>query len=330
MKDYKKILEGVVDIINTAEKSDIGFVNICSYIGENCPELKESEDERIRKELIEQVIYIVPNDDEVDNEGNVLPTYQKRIDKYRAWLEKQVPPHLSHDDEIMIRQLTEYFTTGKGLQNTNDTVVEWLEDVKRKLEKQGEQKPSMEGTFVNVDEVKESEDEKIRKDIIAFIKKRDRSGCDYDYDKWIDWLEMQGEQKPINPNAVKDLERAILAAHPTFEQKSEKKELKKSQRMIAAEAKEALYDKPAWSEEDEKVLEYLSMMYEESEFDANCIVYQNRNTGFEITAGEFNSFVKSLKDRATWKPSEEQLELLKDASMRYEGLQSLYDDLKKL
>ena len=49
MKDYKKILEGVVNIINTTEKTDIGFTNICSYIGENCPELKESKDERIRK-----------------------------------------------------------------------------------------------------------------------------------------------------------------------------------------------------------------------------------------------------------------------------------------
>lgn len=54
------------------------------------------------------------------------------------WIEKEVPFHLSHADEIMIRQLTEYFTTGKGLQNTNDTVVEWLEDVKRKLEKQSQ------------------------------------------------------------------------------------------------------------------------------------------------------------------------------------------------
>ena len=52
MKDYKKILEGVVSIISTTEKSDIGFANICTYIGENCPELKESEDEKIRKELI--------------------------------------------------------------------------------------------------------------------------------------------------------------------------------------------------------------------------------------------------------------------------------------
>lgn len=53
MKDYKEILEGVMNIINTTEKSDIGFVNICTYISENCPELKESEDERIRKGLIQ-------------------------------------------------------------------------------------------------------------------------------------------------------------------------------------------------------------------------------------------------------------------------------------
>ena len=43
MKDYKKILEGVVNIINITEKSDIGFANICTYIGDNCPELAESE-----------------------------------------------------------------------------------------------------------------------------------------------------------------------------------------------------------------------------------------------------------------------------------------------
>ena len=41
------------------------------------------------------------------------------------------------------------------------------------------------------DELNESE--RIRKALIAFIKKRDRSGCDYDYDKWIAWLEKQGE-----------------------------------------------------------------------------------------------------------------------------------------
>ena len=49
--NYKKILEGVVNIINTTEKSDIGFANICTYIGENCPELKESEGEKTKRML---------------------------------------------------------------------------------------------------------------------------------------------------------------------------------------------------------------------------------------------------------------------------------------
>lgn len=72
MKDYKKILEDVINIINTTEESDIGFINICAYIGENCPELVESEDERIRKSLID----MLKNDEKC---------YLKEI----AWLEKQ-------------------------------------------------------------------------------------------------------------------------------------------------------------------------------------------------------------------------------------------------
>ena len=53
--NYKEILEGVVDIIRTTEKTDIGFANICTYIGENCPELAESEDERNIKDLIDEL-----------------------------------------------------------------------------------------------------------------------------------------------------------------------------------------------------------------------------------------------------------------------------------
>ena len=51
-------------------------------------------------------------------------------------------------------------------------------------------------------ELTESKDEKIRKEIIAFIKKRDRSGCDYDYNLWLDWLEKQGE--PIDKGEISD------------------------------------------------------------------------------------------------------------------------------
>ena len=120
--DYKEKYEQALERARKLQENSNGMI-LKKWLWDIFPELKESEGERIRKEIIEYI---------------KTGTYHKN---WIAWLEKQVPVHLSHDDEIMIRQLTEYFTTGKGLQNTNDTVVEWLADVKRKLEKQGEQKP---------------------------------------------------------------------------------------------------------------------------------------------------------------------------------------------
>lgn len=80
MNDYRKILEGVVNIINnTTEKSDI-VSNICSYIDENCPELKESKDERIRKQLIKYF-----------NDVKIFSSDLK-VEDIIAWLEKQNEP----------------------------------------------------------------------------------------------------------------------------------------------------------------------------------------------------------------------------------------------
>lgn len=78
MKDYKKILEGIVDIINTTEKSDIGFTNICAYVGKNCPELKDSEDEKIRKQILSFL-----KEFECDHYRNL------DFSSWIAWLEKQ-------------------------------------------------------------------------------------------------------------------------------------------------------------------------------------------------------------------------------------------------
>lgn len=55
MRDYKKILEDVVNIVSTSENSVAA--NIRAYIDENCPELKEDEDERIIKALKEGFKY---------------------------------------------------------------------------------------------------------------------------------------------------------------------------------------------------------------------------------------------------------------------------------
>ena len=114
MKDYKKILEGVVNIINTAEKSDIGFANICTYIGENCTELKESEDEKwIPKEIIK---------------------YLKEKGDFRscwiAWLEKQ-GVHAKFINGIQV---------GDKVTRNEDGVLFNLSQLNRVANKQGEQK----------------------------------------------------------------------------------------------------------------------------------------------------------------------------------------------
>lgn len=77
--DYEKILKGIVQIINTTEKSDIGFANICTYIGENCPELRESEDERISREITEFILT-----HRIDEPNDIEDT-----NSWLAWLEKQ-------------------------------------------------------------------------------------------------------------------------------------------------------------------------------------------------------------------------------------------------
>jgi len=134
--DYKKILEGVVNIINTTEKSDIGFANICTYIGESCPELAESEDERIRKDLIAFV------------KGSISDKGSEQRKAYISWLEK-------HREPVEINP-TEFDTRLQALIGKFDSLPKeeligslsfWLNVVQndgtyKDEEKQGEQKPA--------------------------------------------------------------------------------------------------------------------------------------------------------------------------------------------
>ena len=125
-KDYKKILEGVVNIINTTEKSDIGFSDICAFIGENYPELKESEDEKIRKALICGM--------------NALKTNRKKetfaaipIDDCITWLEKQgKKPKWNEEDKEQCDLLIEQLATLKrtlALDFRNE--IKWLKSLKQ-------------------------------------------------------------------------------------------------------------------------------------------------------------------------------------------------------
>ena len=129
------------------------------------PDFRENEDEKIRKELIEQVIYIVPDKNEVDDNGNTLPCYTTRINKYIAWLEKQGTSYTKRD--------------------VDDAYVEGIAFAKDELKKQYEA------------------NYQIRKDIATFIF--NYKGVIKDRAKWIDYLgikvsfvEEQGEQRPAD------------------------------------------------------------------------------------------------------------------------------------
>lgn len=69
-------------------------------IDEVFPELKESEDEKIRKELLKEIEFITPRDGETDGEGLILPSYHARIDRYKSYLEKQKPAEC-HKDTLL-------------------------------------------------------------------------------------------------------------------------------------------------------------------------------------------------------------------------------------
>lgn len=76
------------------------------------PELAESEDEKVRKELLEEIEFIVPHEDETDSEGLILPSYRTRIDRYKSYLEKQK----EQTEELSIRLngvMQEYVKSGK-------------------------------------------------------------------------------------------------------------------------------------------------------------------------------------------------------------------------
>ena len=142
MKDYKKILEGVVNIINTTKESDTGFYNICTYIYENCPEINESEDEKIRKDLIE---WFKEFPDMIWRGNYKRGHYKKDI---LAWLEKLgnkgsrvIFPMFTFDDILALQCCME---TVKKVQEDKD-LYEKLNDLHDRvydayhLEKQGKQ-----------------------------------------------------------------------------------------------------------------------------------------------------------------------------------------------
>ena len=86
--------------------------------------------------------------------------------------------------------------------------------------------------------------------------------------------------------------------------------------------------KPAWSEEDEKIIRGLIAICDE--WVVRHSYYPVENCDIEM----LKNWLKSFKERYIWKPSDEQMEAVRIARDRNDKigfyLSQLYDDLKKL
>ena len=157
-----------------------------------------------------------------------------------------------------------------------------------------------------IPELNESEDERIRKELICFLE-TEIPHCNA-RDKYIAWLEKQGEQKPQGKTALEAInEEKVDNANKVEPRQEELTKFEKAVKQVMEEAIEcgdthnlkadagmllSLVHNSSWSEEDEKEFEKLLN-----------ILHAYRYESFDI-------WLKSLKERHTWKPSDKQLKTL--------------------
>ena len=192
-------------------------------------------------------------------------------------------------------------------------------------------------------------DEKVRGAIIHFISHTPTVPIGrINKETMLAWLEKQSKPTDINPSEFdlclnkllkqfETLPKEELASSLSFylnvvqndgTYREEKQGERKPQRMISAEAKEAMYGKPtAWSEEDKKRIQRISdFIWKNRKGDTDDIYQQEQDV----------KWLKSLRLQKQWKPSDEQMEALKEACDEHwepdglDPLYTLYQELKKL
>ena len=203
-------------------------------------------------------------------------------------------PELKEGERIR-KALIKYYSFDKdggshALDNiTPKQIVTWLE-------KQGEQKSTLPKWKYKKDNTPLSRDSLILNKYGCVAKSPSGALVSdvwvIDYDELAklpkEEYEKQGEQKP------------------TIEMKTPEESLGIDSDTYNKIVDECVYgeQKPAWSEEDEKILNYLLWFYD-TRF--RC----NDTCGDDIKFGDIVTFLKSLKERYSWKPSDEQIKAIR-------------------
>lgn len=324
------------------------------------PEIKESEDERIRKKIINLI--------EKSNEYGGYALHKWEADEMLAWIEKQ-GQHANFRNKIQV---------GDKVTRNEDGVLVNLSQLNRVAKKQGEQKltnkvepkfkigdwvvwdnkilchvdsiyqgkESLMYTIIDTNNMTHSYSVKGFDNNAHLWTIQDAKDGDlladnygiYIFDRFDEYDEKCYICRGAYQYSQKDYENehmlCSVEVHPAtkeqrdllyqkmkeagYEWDAEKKELKK------------IEQKPAWSEEDEEMLNYIICDIESLKEQVYC----------KTLCDEEIDWLKNLKDRlqpqSTWKPSDEQMRELKNVfdcstlSWDEDILESLYNDLKKL
>ena len=196
-----------------------------------------------------------------------------------------------------------------------------------------------------VPELQESEDERTRKELIDLF----RAGANNkshpyksdDCKRWLSWLEKQGSQNLANPaKSCKD--------EPKFKVGDVIRLKESAATYTIKRVTDTTYYTDGWSwsiercEEDYELVEAKTCKFEQNpawskEDDIHlgkAIWYVENPAPMVVKDSMLVDWLKSIKDRYTWKPSEKQIEALRNATAaddeQGEALNSLYNDLKKL
>ena len=126
-KKYREVLERATKAKNNASLSK-GTIRVLEII---FPELKESEDERIRKTLFETFSNF--------NADGTFWTDTLRISKNNvlAWLEKQGKPKWSEEDDKMFDKIVNFLMSIETLKCADFNIMyNWLDSIKQRMEEQ--------------------------------------------------------------------------------------------------------------------------------------------------------------------------------------------------
>lgn len=151
------------------DKNNIQCVNVEGMLEEIFPELKESEDEKIRKRIIalvnahgqgmykddmlawlKNIPYTIDHEKRegfhlgykagLEKQGGQKPTDKDMVEALRTEYEKgradafaQMQKEWSEEDEKMVANLVDYFKVDDALQYTEKQVVDWLKSLKQKI-----------------------------------------------------------------------------------------------------------------------------------------------------------------------------------------------------